>query len=235
MARREETQPSWTGPRLLLLRHGEVASHGGDMSLTARGRQQARHAGRRLGASCADVTALLASSTVRARETAAELLHGLREADSQASTPEPRVSVVLRNPDLYLAGHRVDMVSTAAAFCEQAPLLTEQQCRQIPFFAGFLDAPDRIGYWVTHPDPPGEGTAAVAARVAAFARSLSDVPGRVGRTVVGVTHSPLLRAVALEFLGEDPGEPDHLCGYCVRVRPGGSVHVEPFDPFGQYR
>jgi hypothetical protein len=174
---------------------------------------------------------LLTSPTVRTRESAAEFFQGLREVAPESHVPEPRVSFALRNPDLYLAGHHVNMVSTAAAFCEQAPVVTEQQCLQLPFFAGFLNAPDRIGYWLTHASPPGDDTATVAARVAAFATSLSDVPGQVTKTVVGLTHSPLLRAVALEFLDEDPGEPHYLHGYSIRVREGGRLHATAFSPF----
>jgi broad specificity phosphatase PhoE len=226
-----EAESSWIGPRLLLLRHGEVVSHKGDMPLTPRGRRQARRAGRDVGASSADVVMLLASPTARTRDTAAEFFQGLREAAPESPVPEPRTSFALRNPDLYLAGHHVNMVSTAAAFCEQAPIVTERQCLRLPFFAGFLNAPDRIGYWLTHANPPGDDPAAVAARVAAFATSLADVPGQVTKTVVGVTHSPLLRAAALTFLGEDPGEPHYLHGYSIRVREGGRIDAAVFSPF----
>jgi broad specificity phosphatase PhoE len=231
MARHEEAESSWIGPRLLLLRHGEITSHKGDVPLTQRGHRQARQAGRRVGTSGANVVLVLTSRTVRTRETAAEFFHGLCEAAPDSHVPEPRVSFALRNPDLYLAGHHVNMVSTAAAFCEQAPMLTEEQCLRVPFFAGFLNAPDRIGYWLTHTSPPGDDTAAVAARLAAFAASLSDVRRRVTETVVGFTHSPLLRAVALEFAGVDPGEPDYLHGYSIRVREGRRLHAEAFNPF----
>jgi broad specificity phosphatase PhoE len=231
MARHDEAESSWIGPRLLLLRHGEIASHKGDMPLTARGYRQAHQAGRRVATSRADVVLVLTSPTVRTRETAAQFFHGLREAAPDLHVPEPRVSFALRNPDLYLAGHHVNMVSTAAAFCEQAPMLTEEQCLRVPFFAGFLSAPDRIGYWLTHTDPPGDDAAAVAARLAAFAGSLSDVPRRVTETVVGITHSPLLRAVALEFVGADPGEPDYLHGYSIRVCEDSRLHAEAYNPF----
>lgn len=224
--------PPFTGPRLVLLRHGEIASHRGDVPLTQRGHRQARRAGRLVGRAEAMVTAVLASPTVRTRETAAGVFRGLLDV-APAPYPhpaEPRPSFALRNPDLYLAGHHVNLVSTAAAFCEQAPALTERQCLQVPFFGGFLHAPDRIGFWVGHPDPPGDGAAAVAARVAAFALSLSDVPGRQDETVIGVTHSPLLRAVARQFLGADPGEPGYLHGYLIRARADRSLLVEEYAP-----
>jgi broad specificity phosphatase PhoE len=226
-------QPPWTGPRLLLLRHGHIASHRGDVPLTERGHWQARLAGQRLGESGGEVMAVLHSPTVRTRETAAEFYRSLCVANPALRIPEPRASFALRNPDLYLAGHHVNMVSTVAAFCEQAPALTEEQCLRVPFFAGFLSAPDRIGYWVGHSQPPGDDAAAVAGRVTAFARSLGDVPGRTGQVVVGMTHSPLLRAIAGRTLGADPGEPEHLHGYSVRVDRRGALHVDAYRPFDE--
>lgn len=225
----------WVGPRLLLLRHGHIASHRGDIPLTDRGHRQARLAGQRLGEAGVDVMSVLFSPTVRTRETAAEFFLGLGETAPALRVPEPRASFALRNPDLYLAGHHVNLVSTATAFCEQAPALTEPQCLRVPFFAGFLGTPDRIGYWVQHPDPPGDDASAVAKRVTAFARSLGDVPGRAGQTVVGMTHSPLLRAIATRFIGADPGEPEYLHGYAVRVARGGTLHIEEYSPFDRRR
>jgi broad specificity phosphatase PhoE len=81
---------------------------------------------------------------------------------------------------------------------------------------------------VRHPSPPGDVTSAVAHRIAAFAISLADLPDRESETVVGVTHSPILRAVEVEFRGEDPGEPPCPQGYVLRVHGGGQLHVTPF-------
>jgi len=124
------------------------------------------------------------------------------------------------------------MVSTAAAFCDQVRGLTECECLEVPFFAGFLSAPDRIAWWLHCKHPPGDDAAGVAARVAAFAVSLLDAPGRFPPVVVGVTHSPVLRAIALEFLREDPGEPDYLTGYSVLATEGGAVSVEVSSGLG---
>jgi broad specificity phosphatase PhoE len=220
----------WVGPRLLL-RHGHTASHRGDAPLTERGHRQARLAGRRVAEADAGVMSMLYSPTVRTRETAAEFFRSMCAAGPAPRVPEPRASFALRNPDLDLAGHHVNMVSTAAAFCEQAPALTESQCLRVPFFVGFLGTADRIGYWLRHPHPPGDDASAMAVRITAFARSLGDVPGRTGQTVVGVAHSPLLHAVATEVLGTDPGEPEHLNGYSVRVDHEGALHVEEYSPF----
>jgi hypothetical protein len=54
---------------------------------------------------------------------------------------------------------------------------------------------------------------------------------RTGQVVVGMTHSPLLRAIAGRMLGADPGEPEHLHGYSVRVDGCGALHVEAYRPF----
>ena len=59
-----------------------------------------------------------------------------------------------------------------------------------------------------------------------FARSLAD--GSVPDAVVAVTHSPVLRAVAVGLGLDDPGEPPYLTGYEVTLGPTRAV---PFDPF----
>jgi broad specificity phosphatase PhoE len=48
--------------------------------------------------------------------------------------------------------------------------------------------------------------------------------------VLCVTHSPVLRALALRLLGSDPGEPDHLSGFALQLDAGGDAHLEWFDP-----
>jgi len=211
-----------SSPRLVLLRHGEVASHRGDVPITEEGRRQATEAGRRLG-SLGSVR-LLAGATRRAQETAAGVGEGLRAAGARVTGPE--VAFALRNPDLYLAGARVDMVSSAEAFAEQVPWLSADDVLAAPFFAGFLTAPDRIEYWLRSLSPPGDDAAAVAARIITFARSLAD--GSAPDAVVAVTHSPVLRAVAVGLGLDDPGEPPYLTGYEVTPEPAGAV---PFDPF----
>jgi broad specificity phosphatase PhoE len=141
------------------------------------------------------------------------------------------VAFALRNPDLYLAGVRVDMVSSPEAFAEQVPGLTPDDVLAVPFFAGWFSAPDRIEWWLRHPSPPGDDAAGVAERLAAFAATLGDPGANAPDTVVAVTHSPLLRAVSVTFIGTDPGEPQHLTGFSLEAGPEGAVRAVAFDPF----
>lgn len=201
---------------LILLRHGEVASHRGDVGLTPDGQRLAQEAGRRLAARCPGPLRVLCGATRRARETAQFLVRGIALADPSRAVAGPEDAFALRNPDLYLGGTRVDMVSSAAAFAEQVPGLTEDDVLAVPFFAGFLTAGDRIGWWLRHDAAPGDDAAAVTARIAAFTASLGYASGAKGRTVIGVTHSPVLRAIAAQLLGADPGEPPYLHGYALR-------------------
>jgi broad specificity phosphatase PhoE len=211
-----------SAPRLILLRHGEVASHRGDVPITGEGRRQATEAGRRLGG--LGSVRLLAGATRRARETAEGVADGLRAAGVPVTGPD--VAFALRNPDLYLAGARVDMVSSPEAFAEQVPWLAPDDVLAVPFFAGFLTAPDRIEHWLRSAAPPGDDAAAVAARIVTFARSLAD--GSPPEAVVAVTHSPVLRAVAVGLGLDDPGEPPYLTGYEVTAEPAGAAVFTPF-------
>jgi broad specificity phosphatase PhoE len=217
-----------TAPRLLLLRHGEVASHRGDIPITAAGRDHAAEAGRRLAGAGLGTVRLMSGATRRASETAQGVRDGLASAGVPAAGPD--VAFALRNPDLYLAGARVDMVSSADALAAQVPWLAADDVLAAPFFAGFLTAPDRIEFWLRAGDPPGDDAAAVAARIVAFARSLGD-PGTGADTVVAVTHSPVLRAVAVGLGLDDPGEPGYLTGYAVRLTADGGARAEAYDPF----
>ena len=216
-------------PPLVLLRHGDVASHRGDVPLTAAGVDRAAEAGRRLAGRVTGPVRLLHGNTRRAAETAAGVGEGLTAAG--VAVAPPTVAFALRNPDLYLAGVRVEMVSSAEAFAEQVPGLHADDVSAVPFFAGFLSAPERIGYWLRAVAPPGDDAAGVAARIVHFARSLGD-RGADGGTVVAVTHSPVLRAVALGLRGTDPGEPRYLNGYQVGFAADGTPGAEPVDPLG---
>jgi broad specificity phosphatase PhoE len=216
-------------PRLILLRHGAVASHKGDQPLTSAGRAMAEDAGRRLARHELGSVRLLSGETTRARETAALVGEGLAAAGAQVHGPE--VAFALRNPDLYLAGTRVDMVSSPEAYADQVPGLTPDDVLAVPFFSGWFTAPDRIEWWVHHPSPPGDDAAGVAARLAGFAASLGDGGIDAPDTVIGVTHSPVLRAVSLRFIGIDPGEPPYLNGFSLDLAPDGSVRAAAFDSF----
>ncbi|PFG41108.1 broad specificity phosphatase PhoE [Georgenia soli] len=207
--------------RLLLLRHGEVESHRGDVPVTPAGRERAAEVGRRLAAESPEKISVLTGETRRTRETAESIATGAREAGAEVDGPA--TAFALRNPDLYVAGQRVNMVSSVTALAEQLDGLDEQGAARVPFFAGFLAAPDRIGWWLHHASPPGDDAATVARRIRAFAGSLADRP-RPGLTVA-VTHSPVLRAVALAELGEDTGEPPWVAGLVLEIQPDRSVRT----------
>lgn len=213
--------------RLLLLRHGEVASHRGDVPVTPAGLRTATEVGRRLGASASGRLLLLSGETRRTRETAQAIADGATAVG--AAVDGPRVAFALRNPDLYLAGARVDMVSSPEDFANQVPRLDPEQVTASTFFSGFLEASDRVGWWLRHPDPPGDDGAAVRARIADFAGSLVDAGPSSGATTIGVTHSPVLRACALGVLDSDPGEPDWVGGLEVRVLTDRSVEMHWLD------
>lgn len=217
--------------RVLLLRHGQVASHSGDVPLTDEGRQTATDAGRQLAKDLHGHVRVLTSVTLRAGETGMLLAAAASEAVPDLDLAEPQTAFALRNPDLYLGGVRVDMVSSVEALADQVPGFSAEDCAAVPFFAKFLLATDRVGWWLRHPSPPGDDAETVAARLVAFARSMLDIPAERHGTVVAVTHSPLLRAVAHVLGGGDSGEPRHLTGWTLDVDDGGRVRAEALDPF----
>lgn len=208
-----------TDVTLFLLRHGEVASHKGDVPLTEEGAAFAVEVGRRLGSEHSQLH-VLSGSTLRTRQTAEAIAAGATESGAQVRGP--RVAFGLRNPDLYVAGQRVDMVSSFAAVAAQLEDVDEAAAEKVPFFRDFVNASDRIGWWLRHPSPPGDSARSVRARIDAFAGSLRDLPG-AGATVVAVTHSPVLRSVAEPLLGRDPGEPAWVAGLSAHVTPERTV------------
>ena len=64
-----------------------------------------------------------------------------------------------------------------------------------------------------------------------FATSLADRGGEAPETVLAVTHSPVLRAVAVGLGRPDPGEPPYLHGYTLDLSGEGDPTVTPFVPF----
>ncbi len=215
--------------QLVLLRHGRIEAHRGDIPLIDVGVTQAEDAGRWFGKVGWTFEALLCSPTLRTRQTATSFTDGYRET-SDAELPDTTIGMALRNPDLYLGGHLVNMTGTSAALADQVPTVTDQDVGAVPFYRDFLDDVDRIGFWLGHNTPPGDDARTVGRRIEAFARSLADVPHWAGRTILGITHSPVLRAVAQTFLGGDPGEPHHLHGYALTLRSGGQLNVAPISP-----
>ncbi len=203
-----------------LIRHAEIASHRGDIEITQQGHKTAEELGRRLAAEITreERIAYGFAPTRRTRQTVDAIAAGLegelrRRGKPFAVLGEPWEVFGLRNPDVYLAGIRVEMVSSAQAFAAQADVtrIGVEAVEEIPFFAEFLRAPDRMGYWVTHPAPPGEDADAVAERLLAFASSLSVLASDGELRLVGVTHSGPMRAFLRRYLlGYDPGEPEYV-------------------------
>src|SRR5436309_10427116 len=147
------------------VRHGKIESHRGDMPLTAEGRRQAEAFAQRLSKELAggERVSFLYAPTRRTRETTETIYNTLRtvfeHVDSrQIQLLAPVEHWAVRNPDIYVAGSRIELVSTPEALAEQLPeaSLSAQELAKIPFLHGFWSAPDRIGYWVNHPNPPGE-------------------------------------------------------------------------------
>ena len=216
-----------TETRLLLLRHGEVASHRGDVPVTEAGLEHAELSGKALGQSLSGPITLLYGGTRRSRETTEALLRGIGD---ESRVDGPTDSFAMRNPDMYLAGTRVNMVSSPSALAEQVPGMTPEQVEANPWWMEFIAAPDRIGWWVEQQDPPGENAEQLAGRILTFARSIADPGPLQGRAVVAVTHSPLLRAVLLHGTGSDPGEPAYVSGADIRVAADGAVAITAYDP-----
>ena len=215
---------------LLLLRHAHVDSHRGDVPITPAGREQARSAGQWLGRRGDTVAAVLFGGTRRTQETAQGLLDGLRDSHPAGLPGRVEDSFALRNPDLYLGGSRVTMVSSAEAFADQVPRMRARDVLEVPFYQQWLTHPERVGFWLRHTSPPGDDAAAVYARVCWFARSLSDNPHWHGKTVVAVTHSPVLRSVGLHLRATDPGEPAYVHGYELTVAGDGTIHITEVGP-----
>ncbi len=205
-----------------LLRHGRVDSHRGDVPLSANANVEIERAADRLAPLVGEGgrVEFLSTATRRTRDTAEGLRGLLAMTAGQAELVPARPEWAIRNPDVLLAGHRVEMVSSAKAYVDQLPagLLSEPDVERVGFFREFISAPDRIGFWLNHAEPPGEDGRAVARRIMAFCRSLADRPESDGTRYVCVTHSPVLRAfVTAYLLDADPGEPEYVEAIDVTV------------------
>jgi broad specificity phosphatase PhoE len=220
---REAEHPS----KLLLLRHAEIATHLGDVPLTELGRAHAVRTGQALAATYDEPLTVLHGGTRRTRETAEALVEGI---DQPGRVTGPQDSFALRNPDMYVALARVNLVRSAAALADQVPGMTEEQAAAHPWFAQFFTAPDRIGWWLEQRDVPGESGDLVAARIRSFAGSIKDAGPSRHRFVIGVTHSPVLRCLMRSASGADPGEPDYLTGVLLQVTAAGVLSVGECNP-----
>lgn len=216
-----------TPTRVLFLRHGEVASHRGDVPVTEGGLVHAEESGRAIGRATDAPVTLLFGGTRRSRETAEAVARGIGDG---TRVDGPIDSFALRNPDMYVAGTRVNMVSSPEALAEQVPGLTAEDAAANPWWADFFASPDRIGWWLGQDDPPGETVDALTRRVLAFARTIADPGPLRGRLVIAVTHSPLLRGILQYSTGSDPGEPAYVTGAEVLVTPDGRTDIAPYDP-----
>ena len=197
--------------RVWICRHGEVESHRGDVPVTAAGLEYAATVGAQLAERCEPGSRIrfLHAPTLRTQQTAVAIRRGMHAIGGELELP--RVEHAIRNPDLYVAGHRVEMVSSSAALAEQLPsnTLSADELEHHPFFAAFWAAPDRIRTWLEDADPPGERAEDVARRFLTFARSLADAPE--ADAYVCVTHSGPMRAILRQYvLDHDPGEPEYV-------------------------
>jgi broad specificity phosphatase PhoE len=213
--------------RVLLLRHGEVASHRGDVPVTDDGLALAERVGKAIGQQSSALVTVLFGGTRRTRETAEAIIRGIGDVD-RASGPSD--CFALRNPDMYIAGSRVNMVSSAESLAEQVPGMSAEQAASNDWWSSFFVSPDRIGWWLQQDDPPGETAADLATRIERFAPTVADPGPLEGRLVVGVTHSPVLRAVLLRATAADPGEPPYVTGAEIIVQASEPISISRYDP-----
>ncbi len=213
--------------RVLLLRHGEVASHQGDVPVTEDGLGHAERVGKAIGGQTDAPLSVLFGGTRRTRETADAIIRGIGDVERVSG---PLDSFALRNPDMYVAGTRVNMVSSAESLAEQVPGMSVEQARENEWWSDFFVSSDRIGWWLGHDDPPGETARDLSARIGRFIRTIADPGPLRGRLVVGVTHSPVLRSLLLGATGEDPGEPAYVTGAEIISRRSAEVTIRAYDP-----
>jgi len=211
--------------KILMLRHGEVKTHRGDVPITESGKSYARSVGRHIGKRF-NIFTVLDGGTLRTKQTASEISIGIKESGGKISTE--KTSFALRNPDLYVGGERVNMVSTPTSLAEQVDKLSVEQAGTVPFFKGFFSADDRIGYWLNGENVPGETSAIVSARIMHFAKSFIDLSD-TEQAIVAVTHSPILRACTIHSLGFDIGEPAWVSGLIIDVADDREIQVSVID------
>jgi hypothetical protein len=150
------------GPALTVwfFRHGAVASHRGDVALTERGARDAEAAGERLDTVLEPAAALelLHAPTRCALQTAQALRRGIARAlptDAGVEVGNPRSEQAIRNPDLYVGGIRVEMVTSIEALTAQLPpgLATTDAVANNEFFVRFWAAQDPMRVWLDDDDP----------------------------------------------------------------------------------
>jgi broad specificity phosphatase PhoE len=195
--------------------------------VTEDGLAHAEQVGKTIGQQNNGPIAVLFGGTRRTRETAEAIIRGIGDDDRISG---PSDSFALRNPDMYVAGTRVNMVSSAESLAEQVPGMSVEQAAANEWWGHFFVSPDRIGWWLAQQEPPGETAAELSARISRFVRTIADPGPLQGRLVVCVTHSPVLRAVLLSTAGEDPGEPAYVTGAEIIARPSAELTIRAYDP-----
>src|SRR5216684_1757715 len=140
--------------RVHWVRHGEVVSHRGDLPVTEHGKRQIEIAGQQFASTLisGETVALLHAPTRRTQETAFILHESMAKLcddmqRSQVRLLEPVEHWAIRNPDIYIAGTRIELVSSAEALDEQvAPSGNRlEEMAQVTFLRGFLSTPERMG------------------------------------------------------------------------------------------
>ena len=214
----DSSGPAHPSLALWSYRHAEIPSHRGAFPRPPPASCMSKRSARRSPHPCPAGARVefLHAPTVRTVQTAEALRRGVRSGlgtGRDVQLGAPRVEQAIRNPDLYVAGYRVEMVSALDAVAAQLPddALTHDELERHPFFSRFLTAPDRVGLWVADDDPPGECGDDVARRFSAWARSMLDTTRQYAHCFVCVTHSGPLRAILRRYvLDRDAGEPEYV-------------------------
>ena len=176
---------------LVFVRHGESAANelnvfagSDDVPLTAFGREQARVAGRRLGALDVRFHEIHTSRLGRAKETASLIAE---EAPSQVR-PGTRwfidVAALDERDFGAFTGRNKNLAARAVGFAE---------------FEAMLHDPARR-------PPVGESSGALYARVRHYYETVLEPARRAGRNVLVVAHKYVLEAMVLVAAGRAPGE-----------------------------
>jgi broad specificity phosphatase PhoE len=176
---------------LVFVRHGESAANelnvfagSEDVPLTAFGREQARVAGRRVGALSVRFHEIHTSRLGRAKETASLIAE---EAPSQVR-PSTRwiidVAALDERDFGAFTGRNKNLTARAVGFAE---------------FEAMLHDPARR-------PPVGESSGALYARVRHYYETVLEPARRAGRNVLVVAHKYVLEAMVLVAAGRAPGE-----------------------------